>query len=189
MFACPICQENVNGVTNLRIYITCCKSDPIEVRVKRSIGSPSSITSLEESSKDFQMINLNLQQPNKSAKPIWPKILSKIKIEKVDQVPVNTDGLKHYRVKHENASVLIAKSRDGRKFKNITIAKILRQFFIQIAIDLCIAQILTGFICKSKAMYFDKKSDCDICSGGGIFNACEASFSCWLTYWRSKRCM
>ena len=70
MFACPICKEKVNGVTNLRIHITCCKSNPIEVQVKRSIGSPSSVTSLEESGKDFQMINRNLQQANKPTKPM-----------------------------------------------------------------------------------------------------------------------
>lgn len=62
---------------------------------------------------------------------------------------MNIDVLKHYRVKHQIALVLLAKPRDGRKFKNITVAKILRQFFIQTAIDLCVAQILTGFICKS----------------------------------------
>lgn len=85
---------------------------------------------------------------------------------------MNIDVLKHYRVKHQIALVLLAKPRDGRKFKNITIAKILRQFFIQIAIDLCVAQILTGFICKSayrKQCILARKVT-DICGGKEVYS-------------------
>ena len=117
LFACPLCKEKVNAVTNLRIHIACCKSDPIEVRVKRSIASPSPVTSSEESSKEFSNDHSELRTTQQIHKAYGPRFWGHVKIEKVDRVPVDIDGLKHYKVKHENRSTLLAKSRDGRKKK------------------------------------------------------------------------
>ena len=75
LFACPLCKEKVNAVTNLRIHIACCKSDPIEVRVKRSIASPSPVTSSEESSKDFSNDESELRITPANPQSLWPKIL------------------------------------------------------------------------------------------------------------------
>ena len=38
---------------NLIMHIASCKCDPTEIEVKRFIATPSSVTSLEEPSKDF----------------------------------------------------------------------------------------------------------------------------------------
>ena len=106
MLTCPLCQETVKGVMNLRMHIASCKSYPTEIEVKRFIATPSSVTSSEESSKDFPNNESELRTTQQTNKAYEPKCWSHVRTEKVDPVLVD----KHYKVKHENRSTLLVKS-------------------------------------------------------------------------------
>ena len=98
MCDCPRCKQKINGVTNLRIHVVSCKSNPIEVRVKRSVALPSPVTASEKSNEYSSNNESELRTT-----------------QQVDQVPGDIDGLKHYKVRDENTSTILAKSRDGTK--------------------------------------------------------------------------
>ena len=91
---------------NLRMHIASCKSYPTEIEVKRFIATPSSVTSSEESSKDFPNNESELRTTQQTNKAYEPKCWSHVRTEKVDPVLVD----KHYKVKHENRSTLLVKS-------------------------------------------------------------------------------
>ena len=116
MFFCPLFKEKLHGVTNLRIHIASCKSNPIEVGVKSSIASPSQVTASEKSSEYFSNDD-ELRTTQQIQKVSGPTFWDNVKIQKVDMVPGDIDSLKHYKVEHENRSTLLAKSKDGWKWR------------------------------------------------------------------------
>ena len=87
LFACPLCKETSNSVTNLRMHIACCQSDPTEVGLKRFIVSYSPVTSLKESSEDISNDESELRTTKQIHKAYEPKFWIDIKTEEVDQVP------------------------------------------------------------------------------------------------------
>ena len=64
--------------------IVCCKSDPIELGVKKFTASSSPYTSLKESREDFSNDESEIRTTQLIHKAYEPKFWSHVRIEKVD---------------------------------------------------------------------------------------------------------
>ena len=100
--------------------------------------------------------------------------------QQVDQVPGDIDSLKHYKVKHENTSTMLAKSRDGTKWKRDSHTN-WKNFETVCYKDCNRSLFYANPNCfylqeytRENVIHFDKKGNWGICGASGVFNTCEA---------------